>query len=444
MMIYKKSDSHFVAFAAVFLACMSVHAHSDPVDLSASVSRMEQRIQALAQFGANPEGGVSRVAFSNADLEGREYIKSLMRDAGLVVRVDFAGNITGRADGSNPGLPVIMFGSHTDSVPGGGNYDGDVGVIGAIEVAQVLHENRVVTKHPLEIVVFADEEGGLTGSRAMTFGLADSALEVISHSGLTVREGIRLIGGDPDNLKQALRQTGELLAFVELHIEQGAHLFEAGTDIGVVEGIVGIRWWDVTINGFANHAGTTPMNRRQDAMVAAAELTLAINRVATSMEGSQVATVGRIRAEPGAPNVIPGRVVMSLEIRDLSAAKMQAVFDAVQEKAAMIANVRQTQIEFSEIDVASPPAPTDEGLRRIISGAADSLGLSYVRMPSGAGHDAQDMTHIAPTGMIFVPSRDGVSHSPKEFTSPQDMANGANVLLRTILELDNGALDPKL
>jgi N-carbamoyl-L-amino-acid hydrolase len=437
----KKRHSHFLI--SVILASIWVSAQSvgQPTEMSASASRMEQRILALGRFGANPEGGVTRLAYSASDLEGRDYIMSLMRDAGLAVRVDAAGNIIGRAEGTDPALPAIMFGSHIDSVPDGGNYDGDVGVIAAIEVAQVLHENQIDTRHPLEIICFTNEEGGLTGSRAMTLGLADSALDVMSHSGVTVRQGIRLIGGDPDNLQHALRKPGDLLAFVELHIEQGAILYEAGTDIGVVEGIVGIRWWDVTIDGFANHAGTTPMNRRQDAMVAAAELTLAINRIATSMEGSQVATVGRIYAEPGAPNVIPGRVVMSLEIRDLSGAKIQAVFDAIGEEAKEIATARQTQIAFDEIDVASPPAPTDSGLRRIISNSADSLGLSYKRMPSGAGHDAQDMTLIAPTGMIFVPSKDGVSHSPEEFTSAEDMANGGNVLLRTVLALDDGALD---
>jgi N-carbamoyl-L-amino-acid hydrolase len=258
---------------------------------------------------------------------------------------------------------------------------------------------------------------------------------------MTIGEGIRVVGGDPNRLDLAERKPGELKAFIELHIEQGAFLDEENIDIGVVEGIVGIRWWDVTIEGFANHAGTTPMNRRQDAMISAAQLTLAVNKVATSMEGRQVATVGRIRAEPGAPNVIPGRVVMSLEIRDLDAAKMQEVFDKVRIEADEIAEAQQTAISFAELDVASPPAPTDLRVRKIIAQAAQDLGLSYKFMPSGAGHDAQDMTHVAPTGMIFVPSVDGISHSPKEFTSTEDMANGANVLLRSILAIDQGALD---
>ena len=408
---------------------------------SANANRLEQRINQLAKFGANPEGGVSRVAFSPADVAGREYIKKLMQEAGLKVRVDTAGNIIGRREGSEPKLSAIMTGSHIDSVPGGGNYDGDVGVLGAIEVAQLLQEKGVQLRHPLEIVSFTDEEGGLIGSLAMTGRLQAAALEVMSHSGKTIRDSIRAVGGDPDRLGEALRKPGDVKAFIELHIEQGAILDETNIDIGVVEGIVGIHWWDVTIEGVANHAGTTPMNRRRDALLSAAELALAVNRVATSMPGRQVATVGKIRAEPGAPNVIPGRVVMSLEIRDLASAKIQQVYDAVRAEADKIATVRQTPISFKELSVASEPAPTDERVRRIIAAAATSLGLSHQVMPSGAGHDAQDMTHIAPTGMIFVPSVGGISHAPKEFTSAADMANGVNVLLRTVLAIDRGDLD---
>jgi beta-ureidopropionase / N-carbamoyl-L-amino-acid hydrolase len=407
---------------------------------TADEGRIQQHITELSKFGANPQGGVSRIAFSDADIAGREYIKKLMQDAGLVVRVDTAGNIIGRRDGKNAHLPPILIGSHTDSVPGGGNYDGDVGVIGAIEVAQVLKEYNVRLQHPLEVVDFADEEGGTVGSFAMIGHLQPAALDLMTHSGKTIRDGIRAIGGDPDRLAEAARKPGDLAAYVELHIEQGAILDESDIDIGVVEGIVGIRWWDVTIEGVANHAGTTPMNRRHDAMVSAAELALAVNRVATSTPGRQVATVGRIRAEPGAPNVIPGKVVMSLEIRDLDAAKIASVYEAIQSEAQKISETRQTPISFKALEVSSEPAPTDERLRTIIAKAAGSLGLSNKLMPSGAGHDAQEIARIAPTGMIFVPSVGGVSHAPKEFTSPKDMANGANVLLQTVLAIDRGEL----
>lgn len=428
-----------VVLIALLAAPLSVFAQSG--DIAADPDRMEQRILALGKFGTNEEGGVSRVAYSDADIAGRNYIKGLMRDAGLSVRVDTAGNIIGRREGSEEGLPPIMFGSHIDSVPGGGNYDGDVGVIGAIEVAQLMYERGITTRHPIEIVSFTDEEGGLVGSRAMIGKLSDAALGVVSHSGMTISEGIEQVGGDPSRLDLAARKPGDIAAFLELHIEQGAILHEDGVNIGVVEGIVGIRWWDVTVEGFANHAGTTPMNRRWDAMVTAAELTLAINRIATDLPGRQVATVGKIQAFPGAPNVIPGEVLLSLEIRDLDAAKIQQVFDLIKAEADRIGSRRSTPVRFQEIDVASPPAPTDEQMRRIISASAEELGMSFSLMPSGAGHDAQDMATIAPTGMIFVPSVDGISHSPQEFTSPEDMANGATVLLKAVLAIDGGALE---
>lgn len=423
----------------MLLTAMTAHAQTPAI--SADPDRMEQRILALGKFGSNPEGGVSRVAFSDADIAGREHIADLMREAGLTIRVDTAGNIIGRREGREDGLAPIMFGSHIDSVPGGGNYDGDVGVIGAIEVAQMLHERGIVTKHPIEVVTFTDEEGGLTGSRAMAGKLTDATLQLMSHAGVTIGDGIRRVGGDPDRLDVSLRKPGEIAAFIELHIEQGATLDEEGVDIGVVEGIVGIRWWQVTIEGFANHAGTTPMRKRRDAMVTAAELTLAINRIATELPGRQVATVGQIEAFPGAPNVIPGKVVMSLEIRDLDSAKMQQVFDLIEAESRRIGPARETSIGFAELDLNAEPAPTDERMRRIISASAERLGLTFKSMPSGAGHDAQDMAAIAPTGMIFVPSKGGISHSPKEFTSADDMANGASVLFRTVLAIDNGALE---
>lgn len=413
-------------------------------DKSRSVSvndaRIQQHITELSKFGANPQGGVSRVAFSDFDIAARKYVGRLMQEAGLQLRTDAAGNIIGRRAGTDPKLPPILIGSHIDSVPGGGNYDGDVGTLGAIEVAQVLQERGVRLEHPLEVVVFSNEEGGTVGSLAMIGKLNALALEQMTHSGKTIRDGIRAIGGNPDRLAEAVRKRGELKAYVELHIEQGAILDESDTDIGVVEGIVGIHWWDVTVEGIPNHAGTTPMNRRRDAMLSAAEFALAVNRVATSIPGRQVATVGRIRAEPGAPNVIPGKVVMSLEIRDLDAQKMVTVYDAVRAEAQKIAQARQTPITFAELQTSSEPAPTDERVRRIIANAAKSLGLSTRLMPSGAGHDAQEIAHIAPTGMIFVPSVGGISHAPKEFTSQQDMGNGANVLLQTVLAIDRGEL----
>lgn len=425
--------------AIIFAVAISMNASAQELP-KASADRMENRIKALSEFGKNSDGGVDRVAYSDADKKGRDYIISELEALGLEVRIDAGANILARRTGSDPSLKPIMFGSHTDSVPGGGNYDGPTGVIAAMEAIEILNAAGHITRHPLEVVVFSNEEGGLVGSLAMTGKLKDSALDVVSSSGKTIREGTRFIGGDPDALETAIVAPGTYEAFIELHIEQGAFLDEEGIDIGVVEGIVGIGWWDVVINGFANHAGTTPMNRRRDAMVAAAELTLAINEVATQNAGRQVATVGRIEAFPGAPNVIPGRVEMSLEIRDLEQAKIDAVFALIEARAGMIAADTDTSISFTYVDVASAPAPTDERMRRIIEDASKKLNYTYKYMPSGAGHDAQDMVHLAPTGMIFVPSVGGISHSPNEFTKPDAMAKGADVLTAAILAIDAGAL----
>lgn len=407
----------------------------------ASADRMESRIKALSEFGKNTDGGVDRVAYTDADKAGRAYIINELERLGLDVRIDAAANIFARRAGADNTLNPILFGSHTDSVPGGGNYDGPTGVIAAIEVVELFNAAGVTTRRPLEVVVFSNEEGGLVGSLAMRGHLKESALSVVNASGRSIGDGTNFIGGDVSQIASAEVQPGAYEAFIELHIEQGAILDEEKIDIGIVEGIVGIGWWDVTLEGYANHGGTTAMNNRRDAMVAAAELTLAVNRVALSTPGRQVATVGRIQAFPGAPNVIPGRVEMSLEIRDLEQSKIDQIFTAIQGEAEKISAKSGVSISFTYLDVASEPAPTDPRMRKIIETAARGAGYSFKHMPSGAGHDAQDMVHLAPTGMIFVPSVGGVSHSPNEYTTPQAMAKGADVLAATILAIDAGALD---
>jgi N-carbamoyl-L-amino-acid hydrolase len=396
--------------------------------------RVMEQLFALGEFGKNPEGGVSRVAYSEADRQGREYVLGLMRAAGLDVSVDPAGNLIGRRAGRRD-LPSIAFGSHIDSVPKGGNYDGPVGSLAAVEVAHALREQNIRTRHPLEVIIFQNEEGGLYGSRALSGEIPARELELTSHSGKTVREGIRFIGGDPDRLAEARRRPGDLAAFLELHIEQGGVLEAERVDIGVVQGIVGIGWWDVTWEGLANHAGTTPMDQRQDALLAAARLVDAVHRVARATPGRHVATVGRIRAEPGAPNVVPGRVVNSLEIRDLEESKMRSLFERIRREAETIAEGTGTRVSFEELNWLKP-APADPRVQAAVASAAGELGLSHRTMPSGAGHDTQSMARLAPAGMIFIPSVGGISHSPKEFSHPEDVEKGANVLLHTLLTLD--------
>ena len=420
------------------LFCSVITAWSQKV-IKANPDRMEERIKALSQFGANPEGGVSRVAYSDSDIAGRKYVMGLMKNAGLEVHIDAAGNIIGKRKGKNNGLPSIAFGSHIDSVLGGGNYDGDVGSLGAIECIELMNENNIVTLHPLEVIVFQNEEGGLVGSEAISGILTDEELSLVSSSGKTLRQGMIDIGGDPTRYHEAARKKGDFKAFLELHIEQGGFLFQEGVNIGVVEGIVGIKQWMVTFQGKANHAGTTPMDQRQDAMLAAAKFVVETNRIARSIPGRQVATNGKIKAEPGAPNVIPGKVEMTLEIRDLDFEKMLSVFAKIEEQAKEIEKETGVKITYSPLN-EDIPAVTDKRIQEMIATSAKDLGLTYKYMPSGAGHDTQDMARIAPTGMIFVPSKDGISHSPKEFTSAQDMANGATVLLHTILKLDKAKL----
>src|SRR5436305_3271680 len=401
-------------------------------------ARLNQHLKELSEFGKNPQGGVSRVAYSEADRQGREYVMGLMRAAKLDTSIDAAGNIIGRRrESSETKLRPILLGSHIDSVPEGGNYDGDVGSLGAIEVAQTLAENNFFTRHPLEVVIFQNEEGGLIGSEAMIGVLSDKELDHVSSSGKTIREGINFIGGDVSKLASVKREKGSIAAYLELHIEQGGTLEAEHIDIGVVEGIVGINQWNVTVEGFANHAGTTAMNNRRDALLAAAKFIEAVNRVVTSVPGRQVGTVGKIQAFPGAPNVIPGRVVLTLELRDLDAAKIQMLYKKIRSAADQIAQASKVTFDFKELNT-NIPAPTDSRIRAIIDQSAKELGLTTKQMPSGAGHDAQDMARIGPVGMIFIPSIGGISHSPKELSRPQDIENGANVLLGALMKLDQG------
>ena len=397
--------------------------------------RLNANIQALAKFGANPQGGVSRVAYSDADRAGREYVMGLMRAAGLDPTIDFAGNIIGRRAGSVPGLKPIVFGSHVDSVPEGGNYDGPVGSLAAIEVAQSFAEQNVRTRHPLEVAIWANEEGGLYGSRAVSGQLTAPELNNRAWSGKTIAEGMRFLGGNPDRVTEVRRGKGDIAAYLELHIEQGGTLEADRVDIGIVEGIVGIRQWEVTITGFSNHAGTTPMDRRQDAMLSAARFVEMVNRVVRTEPGRQVGTVGRIQAFPGAPNVIPGRVVCSLELRDLDDAKVERLYTVIEGEARKIGEANGTTFAYRSLH-ENVAAPSDPAIRAVIAEAARALKLSARPMPSGAGHDAQAMAQLGPMGMIFIPSIGGISHSPKEYSTPVDIVRGAEMLMHTLLLVD--------
>lgn len=399
-------------------------------------TRLNQSMMTMKTFGGRPEGGSTRVAYSEANKEALAYLDGLMRDAGLVTHIDVAGNLVGRQDGSDSSLAPIVMGSHIDTVPNGGHYDGIVGVMSAVEVATTLHERNVMLRHPTEFIVWANEEAGKIGSRALVGAIKQSEFALAALGDRRIGEGTRFLGGNPDKLHRAIRGKGDIAAYLELHIEQGAILDQKGIAIGVVEGIVGIRRWNVFVDGTANHAGTTPMDQRSDALYTAAQFITLVREVITATPGTQVGTVGRIEAFPGAPNVVPGQATMSLEIRDLSMQKVIALFEKIEAASESLAKKNQVTIRFEQF-YESLAAPTNETIRQLIETSTDSLGLSHQRMPSGAGHDAQSLAPICPIGMIFVPSRNGISHAPEEFTSPKQITNGANVLLRTLLGLDS-------
>lgn len=430
---------HFIGSSAAVAAAGTLgigQAAGSQQELRCNGVRINEHLTQLSVFGRNPQGGVSRVAYSDADLQGRAFVMGLMKAANLDVSVDTAGNIWGRRAGRVPGLKPIVFGSHIDSVPEGGNYDGDVGSLGAIEVAQVFAEQGVTTRHPLEVVVWQNEEGGLYGSHAATAVVTAQELAARSVSGKTIREGITLLGGDPARLESSRRAAGSVHGYFELHIEQGGVLDQEKLNIGIVEGIVAISRWDVTIEGFANHAGTTAMSNRRDAMLSAARFVDMVNRVVTSEPGRQVGTVGRIQAFPGAVNVIPGRVECSLEIRDLDESKIARLGAAIQAEAKLLGARNGTTFSFKPSSTDHKASLSDPAWREYIAGASRLLGLTTKVLPSGAGHDAQNMALIGPMAMIFIPSIGGISHSPKEYSTPKDIENGVNVLLHSVLAAD--------
>jgi len=398
--------------------------------------RLRERLEQLSVHGRPAGGtfadGVSRVAFSDYDVAGRALVMGWMREAGLNARIDAAGNIFGRREGTDARLAPVLFGSHIDSVPNGGNFDGDLGSLAALEAIDKLRS----TRRPLEMVVWTNEEGvaynnGLFGSRAAA-GLLDPGEMDHVWNGVSQRDALKHIGGDPDRIASARREPH--YAYIELHIEQGGNLDREKIPVGVVEGIVAIDRYDVEIRGFSNHAGTTPMPDRQDALLAASELTVAVNQIVRAEPGRQVGTVGHMEVTPNAPNVIPGFAKLTVELRDLSAEKIAKLGAAIGERARGIAAETRTTIEMKRVS-HHDSAIADPKLQKVIEDASAKLGFKTRRLPSGAGHDAQSMAHIGPMAMIFVPSVNGISHSPCELTRWEDCANGAAVLLETVRTL---------
>ena len=383
---------------------------------------------------------MDRLAFSPADVESREYTMGLMREAGLEVRIDTAGNIIGRRAGADDSLPAIAMGSHTDTVPLGGKYDGALGVMGAIEVIKTLGESGHVTRHPVEAIVFTNEEGTrfhrwLIGSRAMAGMLEPEDLVAVDAEGVTLAERMGDIGGDLSRVSEAARKPGDLAAYFELHIEQGPYLYRSGTPIGVVTGITGRGVFELDIEGMSNHAGTTPMGERRDALVAASRLVVQVQRMAAEDEICRVATAGALDVLPNAVNVVPGRATVGVEIRDLDMAALEAAERELNRMARESEEREGVEITINRhrFTDAVPITPDMQGW---VGEAAERAGFAWERVPSGAGHDAQAIATIAPMAMVFVPSVGGISHAIEEYSSPEDCANGAQVLLELLLLAD--------
>lgn len=389
-------------------------------------------LEALAQIGVDTAtGGMLRQAYGVADRAGRAWVRGEMEKLGLAVTEDAAGNTIALYPGTEPDLPPIALGSHTDTVPYGGKYDGALGVLAALAAVRTLQAAGVQLRHPVAIINFAAEEatmaGGTMGSRLLAGNYEVALLQRLGWNGRSLADILRDAGLDPNRITEAARPVGSLAAYVELHVEQGGVLAETETAVGVVSGIVGIRRYQAVFPGYANHAGTTPMASRRDALWLAAPFVLRVRDVAVAH--GIVGTVGEVTVSPGVANVVPGRVELSVEIRGLET----AVLDAAETELRLAAEAVGAAFDFVE---EKEPVLADPRIMEAIAASCTTLALSHRVMPSGAGHDGMNLTQICPIGMIFVPSEGGISHSPDEYTAPQDNVNGGRVLLETLLRLD--------
>ncbi len=413
-----------------------------PSTLHIQVDRLWQRLETLASF-TRPDVPWTRRAFSPEFDEARNWLRSQFEQAGLSVRTDAAGNLTGRREGTEPGLAPLVTGSHCDTVVGGGRFDGILGVLAGLEVAQSLHEGGVLLRHPLEVIDFLSEEPSdygisCVGSRAFAGTLDTAMLASCNEAGESLAQAMRRIGARPDDLASAARGPGGIAAFVELHIEQGPVLEREGLPIGVVTDIVGIRRVAFTVTGQPDHAGTTPMDIRHDALVGAARLIDAVHHEACAMDGSPhyvVATVGRLSMSPNVPNAVPGRVDMVLEVRS----NAQTVLDDFPERVMALCrdDFQRLRVACSAAPLTrTPPTRCDDIVMQAVAQAADGLALAHRALPSGAGHDAMHVAATGPMGMIFIPCLNGRSHCQEEWASKEQVAAGTRVLAQALRLLD--------
>lgn len=401
--------------------------------------RLVKDFEAMAQLTA-PGEGINRLAFTDADWKGRQYIIDCMTDVGLSVEIDDFGNVIGYKIGKKPDLPVVMVGSHTDSVPNGGNYDGVVGVLSAIEVIRSMIDDGYEHDHTIAVVSFMCEESGrfgnaTLGSKAMRGELRLQDLHrLVDKQGISLYEALKGRNLNPDGIEE-MEYNRPVKSFTEIHIEQGKVLEHEQKMIGIVTGIAAPERFYVTIRGNADHSGATPMNLRHDALCGAAKIILGIEEIASMQEEPPVVgTVGVVEVTPGAMNVIPGGVKLGVDIRSISKVARNSVVTLVKEFIDITAGKRGLSYTIEPI-AQDHPVEMHPAMIREIEEAVKSVGVEYMTMPSGAGHDAMHWAEAVPTGMIFIPCRDGISHNPAEFAEMDDIVTGAEVLDKVLRKL---------
>ncbi|WP_099364603.1 M20 family metallo-hydrolase [Fredinandcohnia onubensis] len=402
--------------------------------------RLEERITELSKIGKIGETGVCRLTLSKEDRQAVETVKGWMEEAGLTARIDHFGNLIGRMEGENPDAPILMLGSHIDSQPYGGRFDGTIGVLGALEVIQTMKENHIVPNRPMEVVAFSDEEGcrfnkGLFGVRGILGKLEDDELERQDKDGVTRREALIEFGCDPSKFKESEYPKGSIGSFLEMHIEQGPVLENMNKPVGIVTGISGPLWLTVELEGFAGHAGSVPMPMRKDALVGAAKIIIALNEIASQEPGAPtVGTVGSLRVFPDSRNIIPEKVSFTVDLRDIDLNRRHKLEAQLHAKIKEITEEHGLRCKITE-DTNSEPRYCAERIKDIMRNEMQSIGLEPMELMSGPFHDSLAMSYECEYGMIFVRCKDGISHNPKEFSTFEDISLGTELLYRTTVRM---------
>lgn len=408
--------------------------------MKVNATRLQQHFEAMSLIGKIGETGTCRPAHTALEKEGFQIAASWMKEAGMTTRIDNFGNLIGRLEGKNPSLPVLMMGSHLDSQPYGGRFDGVAGVLCAIEVVATLSENGIVPERSIEVISFADEEGwrfnkGLFGSRGILGKLEDGELQRADKDGITREQALIDFGCHITKFKESEYKPGSIFCFLELHIEQGPVLDMANKPIGVVSGISGPVWWTVKLKGMAGHSGSVPMPIRKDAMVGAAEIIIALNEIVTQIPGAPtVGTVGTLNVFPASRNIIAEEVSFTVDFRDIDLDRRNRYEKQLRDRIEAITQKHQLTYEISE-DTKSDPRYCADWIKEMIHNECKTLELDAPELMSGPFHDALALSYACDYGMIFVRCKDGISHNPLEYSSYEDLTLGANVMVGTVLQI---------